>query len=57
MSKKYEREKIGEIVQKITELNMSYVDGAKQFNIPDSGISLKAAEPACSPDVFSGNNG
>jgi putative transposase len=34
MSKKYDREKIGEIVQKITELNMSYVDGAKQFNIP-----------------------
>lgn len=34
MSKKYDREKIGEIVRKITELNMSYVDGAKQFNIP-----------------------
>ncbi len=34
MSKKYDREKIGEIVQKISELNMSYVDGATQFNIP-----------------------
>ena len=36
MSKKYDREKIGEIVQKISELNMSYVDGAKQFNIPST---------------------
>lgn len=38
MSKRYDREKIGEIVRKITELNMSYVDGAKQFNIPVRNI-------------------
>lgn len=34
MSKKYDREKIGEIVQKITELKLSYIDGAEQFGIP-----------------------
>jgi len=34
MSHKYDREKIGEIVQKITELNMTYIDGAEQFGIP-----------------------
>jgi len=34
MSKKYEKEQIGEIVKKIKELKLSYSDGAKEFNIP-----------------------
>lgn len=38
MSKKYDRKKIGEIVQKISELNLSYVDGANEFGIPVRNI-------------------
>jgi transposase InsO family protein len=34
MSKKYDKEQIGEIVKKIKELKMNYADGAKEFNIP-----------------------
>lgn len=38
MRKKYDREKMGEMVKKIGELNMSYVDGAKEFDIPVKDI-------------------
>jgi transposase InsO family protein len=34
MSKKYNRDQIGEIVNKIQQLGMSYVAGAREFNIP-----------------------
>lgn len=34
MSKHYKKEQIGEIVAKIIELNLSFVEGAKEFNIP-----------------------
>jgi len=34
MSKKYDPEQVGEIVAKIKELQLSYSDGAKEFNIP-----------------------
>lgn len=34
MSKKYNRDQIGEIINKIQELGLSYVAGAREFNIP-----------------------
>ncbi|MGP8329952.1 MAG: DDE-type integrase/transposase/recombinase, partial [Methanosarcinaceae archaeon] len=34
MSRRYDKKQIGELVAKINELQLSYADGAKEFNIP-----------------------
>lgn len=57
MSKKYDREKIGEIIQKITKLNMSYIDGANEFGIPVRDIyrynseSKRSIKASCADDA------
>lgn len=52
MSKRYNKEQIGEIVAKIIELNLSFVEGAKEFNIPVRHIyrynnEIKREKAAC----------
>jgi len=51
MSKKYDKQQIGEIVKKINEVGMSYAEGATEFNIPIRHIYRYNNETKESPDL------